>query len=63
MVDFSIEPEFQKKLDWMKDFVDNKVRPLDYIYDYDLDAAYDIGNVPLRKVVRHLQRRSRNAHR
>jgi acyl-CoA dehydrogenase len=55
MVDFSIEPDFQKKLDWMKDFVDHKVRPLDYVYDYDLDAAYDVANAPLRKLVRRLQ--------
>jgi len=31
MVDFSIDSEFQAKLDWMKDFVESKVRPLEYI--------------------------------
>ncbi|MGO8860122.1 MAG: acyl-CoA dehydrogenase family protein [Acidimicrobiales bacterium] len=55
MVDFAVEPEFQEKLDWIRDFVDNKVRPLDYLYDYDMDAPYDVGNAPLRKIVRHLQ--------
>jgi acyl-CoA dehydrogenase len=55
MVDFSIEPEFQAKLDWMRDFVENKVKPLQYIFDYDMDAAWDIENKPLRKIVRHLQ--------
>ena len=55
MVDFSIEPEFQEKLDWVIDFVGNRVRPLDYLYDYDADSPYDIENAPLRKIVRHLQ--------
>lgn len=55
MVDFSIDPEFQVKLDWMRDFVENKVNPLEHIFDYDMDAAYDIRNEPLRKIVRRLQ--------
>jgi acyl-CoA dehydrogenase len=55
MVDFSIEPEFQAKLDWMREFVENKVKPLQYIFNYDMDAAWDIENKPLRKIVRHLQ--------
>jgi len=52
---FDIEPEFQQKLDWMKDFVQNKVRPLEFIYDYDKDAAYDIENKALRKIIKRLQ--------
>jgi acyl-CoA dehydrogenase len=55
VVDFTIEPEFQEKLDWVTDFVDQRVRPLDYLYDYDSDSPYDISNAPLRKIVRHLQ--------
>lgn len=55
MVDFSIEPEFQLKLDWMRDFVENKVKPLEFIYDYDMDAPYDIENKPLRKIIKRLQ--------
>src|SRR5215470_11497093 len=55
MVDFSIEPEFQEKLNWMKGFVTNKVRPLEYVYDYDKDAAYDVDNKPLRKIIKRLQ--------
>lgn len=54
-MDFTVDAEFQKKLDWMKDFVENKVRPLEFIYDYDKDAAYDIENKPLRKVIKRLQ--------
>ena len=55
MVDFSIDSDFQAKLDWMKDFVENKVRPLEYIYDYDFDAPFDHANVPLRRIIVHLQ--------
>lgn len=54
-MDFTVEPEFQAKLDWMKDFTANKVRPLEFIYDYDKDAAYDIENKPLRAVIKRLQ--------
>ena len=55
MVDFSIEPEFQAKLDWMEGFVRDRVYPLEYLYDYDKDAPYDIQNAGLRKIVRRLQ--------
>jgi len=55
MVDFSIDSDFQAKLDWMKDFVENKVRPLEYIYDYDFDAPFDHANAPLRRIIVHLQ--------
>lgn len=55
MVDFTIEPEFQEKLDWMDEFVREKVYPLEYLYDYDKDAPYDTSNAPLRRIIRHLQ--------
>ena len=55
MVDFSIDAEFQEKLDWMSEFVRTRVHPLEYIYDYDIDAPYDVSNEGLRKVVRRLQ--------
>jgi acyl-CoA dehydrogenase len=55
MVDFSIEPDFQEKLDWMDEFVREQVYPLEYLYDYDKDAPYDVHNPGLRKIIRHLQ--------
>jgi acyl-CoA dehydrogenase len=55
MLDFSIEPAFQIKLDWMRDFVRAKVYPLEYIFDYDKDAPYDIQNQALRKIIKRLQ--------
>jgi len=32
--DFSTEPEFQKKLDWVKQFCEEKVEPLDHVFPY-----------------------------
>lgn len=55
MMDRAIEPEFQAKLDWMDAFVREKVYPLEYLYDYDKDAPYDVDNAGLRKIIRHLQ--------
>ena len=56
MVDFAIEPEFKAKLEWMEEFVRDKVYPLEYLYDYDKDAPYDIANEPLRRIIKRLQR-------
>ena len=33
MWDFSAEPEFQKKLDWIKQFVREEVEPLDLVFN------------------------------
>jgi acyl-CoA dehydrogenase len=32
--DFSTEPEFQEKLDWVKQFCEEKVEPLDHVFPY-----------------------------
>ena len=32
--DFSTEPEFQEKLDWVKQFCQEKVEPLDHVFPY-----------------------------
>lgn len=61
MVDFSVEPEFQEKLEWMKSFIRDRIYPLEYLYDYDKDAPYDIQNQPLRRLIRRLQRDVREA--
>jgi acyl-CoA dehydrogenase len=61
MADFSIDPAFAEKLDWMKGFIRDRVYPLEYLYDYDKDAPYDIQNVPLRKLIRRLQQEVQRA--
>ena len=32
--DFSTEPEFQKKLDWVEEFCKEEVEPLEYVFPY-----------------------------
>ena len=32
--DFSTEPEFQEKLDWVKQFCEEKIEPLDHIFPH-----------------------------
>ena len=39
--DFSTEPEFQRKLDWVKQFCEDKVEPLDQTDD-ELDTSLDL---------------------
>jgi acyl-CoA dehydrogenase len=46
--DFSTEPEFQEKLDWMRDFVRQEVWPLETIVD-------DLGTDGLRRAIEPLQ--------
>ena len=53
--DFETEPEFQKHLDWMDEFITNEVQPLDLVlgnpYDKSDQAAMDILR-PLQDQVR-----------
>ena len=32
--DFSTDPEFQEKLDWIEQFCKEKIEPLDYVFPY-----------------------------
>jgi alkylation response protein AidB-like acyl-CoA dehydrogenase len=32
--DFSTEPDFQKKLDWVEEFCKNEIEPLDFVFPY-----------------------------
>ena len=32
--DFSTEPEFQEKLDWVKELCINEIEPLEYVFPY-----------------------------
>ena len=32
-IDFAVEPEFQAQLDWMREFVDNEIEPLELFFD------------------------------
>ena len=54
MIDFSIEPEFQKKLDWMLQFVKEKCEALDLLFPGHA-APYDVHNAKSRAVIKPLQ--------
>ena len=51
--DFSTEPEFQAKLDWIREFVESEVEPLDLAFSSH--AVYDKSQPVHREVVRPLQ--------
>src|SRR5215218_3333163 len=51
--DFSTEPEFQQKLDWIGEFVRTEVEPLDLAFSSHL--VYDKDHPVHEKVVRPLQ--------
>ena len=46
MWDFETDPEFQKDLDWIEEFVHNEIEPLDFV----VRNPYDI-NDPVRKEI------------
>jgi acyl-CoA dehydrogenase len=58
MLEFSIEPEFQEKLDWMAQFVREEVQPLDLLFPHGGDP-YDVNNPRSQAIVRSLQQRVR----
>lgn len=53
MWDFSTEPEFQAKLDWIKQFVREEVEPLDCLFPSPGDC-YDTGNLTARAIAKPL---------
>jgi acyl-CoA dehydrogenase len=58
--DFSTEPEFQEKLDWLKTFLDDEVEPLDLLFPGH-SAPYDFKNTRARAMVKPLQARVKAA--
>ena len=54
-IDFSVEPEFQAKLDWMDRFVTEEVEPLD-LYFRDTVSPFDRTDATANALVRPLQR-------
>lgn len=55
--DFSVEPEFQGKLDWIEDFLVQEVEPLDYI----IKSPYDLADPVREALIPPLQRRVKDA--
>lgn len=48
---FETEPEFEKELEWIRDFIEQKVAPLDFV----LKNPFDVKNPDNRRLVRPLQ--------
>ncbi|MFA5883666.1 MAG: acyl-CoA dehydrogenase family protein [Acidimicrobiia bacterium] len=51
--DFSTEPEFQAKLDWIREFVATEIEPIDLVFDSHL--VYDKAHPVHDEVIRPLQ--------
>ena len=49
--DFSTDPEFQEKLDWVEQFCKEKVEPLDYVFPYAVRSPDPV----VKAYVRELQ--------
>lgn len=58
MWDFSTDPEFQQKLDWVDRFVREEAEPLDLLFPSGGDP-YDTGNEAARAILRPLQQQVR----
>jgi acyl-CoA dehydrogenase len=59
MIDFSLEPEFEAKLEWIRNFVREEIEPLDAQFDYNPNTSYDITNPKATTVVKELQAKVR----
>ena len=59
MFDFSVDPEFQKKLDWMATFVREECEPLDILFPHGGDP-YDVNNAAAREIIKPLQQQVRD---
>jgi acyl-CoA dehydrogenase len=53
-IDFSVDPEFQKELDWIREFVDTEAVPLDLAFGGE-EGIYDKSHPVWREVMRPLQ--------
>jgi len=54
-MDLRVDPEFQKQLDWMKQFIREEVEPLDLLFPSS-GAPYDTKNAKARALVKPLQK-------
>jgi acyl-CoA dehydrogenase len=54
MADFSIDPEFQEQLDWIREFVEENVEPLDLAFQGE-DTTYDKSGAFYAEAIRPLQ--------
>ena len=55
---FETDPDFQKELDWIAQFVHEEVEPLEHV----LGSPYDVQNPRNQKLVRPLQAEVKNVN-
>lgn len=55
-IDFSVEPEFQKQLDWIRAFIEEEVTPIDLAFEGEA-AVYDKTHPIYEHTIRPLQQR------
>ncbi|MDE0118151.1 MAG: acyl-CoA dehydrogenase family protein [bacterium] len=53
-IDFSVDPEFQEKLDWMDAFVTNEIEPIDLYFQSEVNP-FDRSNETANALIRPLQ--------
>jgi acyl-CoA dehydrogenase len=58
-IDFSVEPEFQEKLDWIKEFVKEEVEPLDLYFRGEV-SPFDKAHPTAERLLRPLQQKVRD---
>jgi acyl-CoA dehydrogenase len=51
-IDFGVEPEFQAELDWMREFVDNEIEPLELFFDDMTGKMWREATAPLKQQVK-----------
>ena len=56
MIDFSLSPEFEATLDWVRAFVRDNVEPMDAAFDHDHTLPYNRHDEQSRRILRPLQR-------
>jgi acyl-CoA dehydrogenase len=56
--DFSTEPEFQKKLDWVEQFCKEKVEPLDYVFPYAVRSPDPVVKAYVRELQQEVKTRA-----
>ncbi len=59
-IDFSVEPEFQEQLDWIREFVDTEAVPLDLAFGGE-EGIYNKAHPLWAEVVRPASRESKEA--
>jgi acyl-CoA dehydrogenase len=60
MIDFSLEPEFEETLEWIRTFVKNEVEPMDVVHGYSTNAPYVTTNTGSMKLLKMLQQKVRD---